>query len=113
MFNGDMINPEKFKSVELGFMKESMTPYCSCTHPLSKGAYLLGSFMPCLVLGIIPCIYSVITGSHLAFLIGQMMIIGAGGDLTIIIKLLGYKPNSSDFVIIDHPTECGLIVLDK
>ena len=54
-----MCSPNKFKNIEFGFIVNNLTPYCTCGDPLKKGAYILGSFMPCLTLGIIPCIVSV------------------------------------------------------
>ena len=105
--------PNGFKSIAFGFMKENLTPYCTCGEPLTKGAYILGAFMPCLVLGIIPAVAAVFANSTLWLLIGLLMIMGAGGDLTIIIKLLTYRTDAKDVIILDHPSECGFIVFEK
>lgn len=105
--------PGKFKTIEFGFMIEKLTPYCTCGDPLKKMHYILGSFMPCLVLGIIPCIIAVYVNSVYLLLLGIIMIMGAGGDLTIILKLLFYKESSSDIIIMDHPTECGFIIFER
>lgn len=101
------------KSIEFGFMAEMLTPYCTCLEPLTKFQYILGSFMPCLVLGILPCVVSVFTGSLFWLVMGLAMIMGAGGDLTVIQKLFTYKPTSREWLILDHPTECGFIVFEK
>lgn len=45
-----------FKSISFGMIWEMMTPYCTCRKPLKKAQYVTGAIMPCLILGIIPCI---------------------------------------------------------
>lgn len=108
-----MCSPNKFKNIEFGFIVNNLTPYCTCGDPLKKGAYILGSFMPCLTLGIIPCIVSVYINSFYLLIVGIMMIIGAGGDLTIILKMLFFRSSCTDVIIMDHPTECGFIVFER
>ena len=83
-----MFAPSKFKTIEFGFIAQKLTPYCYCGEPLKKGQYLMGSFMPCLVLGIIPCVVAVYINSFYLLILGILMIIGAGGDLMIILKML-------------------------
>lgn len=105
--------PGKFKTIEFGFIAQNLTPYCTCGEPLKKGQYLLGSFMPCLVLGIIPCIVAVYVNSLYLLFLGILMIMGAGGDLTVILKMLFDRSSSKDVIIMDHPTECGYIVFER
>ncbi|MBQ0065428.1 MAG: DUF3267 domain-containing protein [Firmicutes bacterium] len=104
--------PHKFKSIEFGFIVEMLTPYCTCLEPLKKNQYIIGSIMPGLLLGFVPSLVSVWTGSFDLLLFGLIMIIGAGGDFTILLKLLSYK-GKENTIYLDHPTECGLIVLEK
>jgi hypothetical protein len=35
-----------FKDIEFGFMWKYLTPYCTCSVPLSKGQYIFGALMP-------------------------------------------------------------------
>lgn len=105
--------PNRFKTIEFGFIKEALTPYCTCGEPLSRGTYILGSFMPGLVLGILPCVAAVFTESLLVLSVGLVMIIGAGGDFTIILKMLAYRSGGKKVIFLDHPTECGVIVFEK
>lgn len=105
--------PSKFKTIEFGFMVEKLTPYCTCGEPLKKMQYIFGTFMPCLVLGIIPCIVAVYINSLYLLFLGVLMIMGAGGDLTVILKMLFYKSSSTDIIIMDHPTECGFIIFER
>jgi len=104
---------DHFKSIEFGFMKEYLTPYCTCGVPLRKGQYILGALMPLIVLGLIPSIIAIAAGSFPLLIIGMLMIIGAGGDIIITAKILAYKKQSEDILYIDHPTEAGGVVFEK
>ena len=37
------------------------------------------------------------------------MILGGGGDLAIVLKMLRFKPDDADVLYLDHPYECGLV----
>ena len=106
-------SPNKFKNIEFGFIVSKLTPYCTCGDPLKKGAYILGAFMPCLVLGIIPCIVAVYISSFYLLFLGILMIMGAGGDLTIILKMLFLRSSCAEVIIMDHPTECGFVIFER
>ncbi|MCF0123426.1 MAG: DUF3267 domain-containing protein [Ruminiclostridium sp.] len=105
--------PSHFKVIEFGFMLDKLAPYCYCGEQLKKHAYLLGSVMPTLILGVIPCIAAIFINSFPLLLIGLFNILGGGGDLTIDFKILTYKTDASEQVIMDHPNECGLIFFEK
>lgn len=104
-----------FKDIDFGFMKEYLTPYCTCAVPLSKGHYILGALMPCLILGIIPTVLGILLGSPLLFWTGIIMTLSAGGDIMIVWKLLRYKkqPESKESLIYDHPTQAGSVIFEK
>lgn len=104
---------EHFKNIEFGFIKEYLTPYCTCKVTLGKAQYIIGAFMPGLITGLIPMYVSLFTGDFWLFLLAAVMTIGAGGDFYIIIKILLYKNQHQEQVIIDHPTECGMVVFYK
>lgn len=102
-----------FKDIELGFIKEQVTPYCTSKAPLSKGRYILGSLMPATILGLGFGIVGVVTGNFLLLMIGICQILAGAGDLLVSSMLLRYKTTGKDVVLMDHPTEVGLIVYDK
>ena len=104
-----------FKDIDFGFMKEYLTPYCTCTTPLQKSHYIMGALMPCLVLGILPTAIGILLGSHLLFWIGIVMILAAGGDIMIVIKVLAYKSqgDSKEILVYDHPTQAGSVIFEK
>ena len=102
-----------FQSIEFGFIKEYGTPYCTCLEPLSKTQYLVGSVMPGVLFGILPMTVSLFTGSFWLFAYGVVMTFAAGGDFTILLKLLRYRAEGQELLCVDHPTECGLMVLER
>ena len=104
-----------FKDIEFGFMKELLTPYCTCTTPLPKKHYILGALMPCIVLGIIPTAIGILLGSYLLFWIGIVMILSAGGDIMIVWKVMKFKKQdeSKEILIYDHPTQAGSVIFEK
>lgn len=110
-----MFSEHHFKDIEFGFMKEYLTPYCTCLVPLSKGHYILGALMPCFVLGIIPLALGIVLGSSLLFWTGIIMTLSAGGDILIVIKLLAYKrqEGNKEFLIYDHPTQAGSVIFER
>ena len=104
-----------FKDIEFGFMKEYLTPYCTCTTPLLKSHYIMGALMPCIVLGILPMAIGILLGSHLLFWTGIVMILAAGGDIMIVMKVLAYKSQNGaeEILIYDHPTQAGSVIFEK
>jgi len=101
-----------WKDIEFGFIVKNLTPYCTCATPLPKRHYILGALMPLIVLGIIPYAVSFFIGNFLLLMAGIIMILGAGGDIMLVMKLLRFKGGSED-VIYDHPTEAGSVVFTK
>lgn len=98
----------RFRAVEFGFIKEYLTPYCTCTDPLGKWQYVLGAAMPTVVLGIAPAVAAAFAHSPLLLAIGLAMVLGGGGDMLVIYKLLGHRCRG-EAVYYDHPCECGIV----
>lgn len=101
------------KDIEFGFMKETLTPYCTCRSPLSKPLYILGSMMPMTILGIVAGIVSVFTGSLVLLIIAALQIMGGAGDILISCMLLFRKTKGKDVVLLDHPTKIGLVAFER
>lgn len=104
---------DHFKSIEFGFMKEYLTPYCTCRVPLKMGEYIAGALMPLIILGIIPVIAAIFSGSFLLLAIGIVMILSAGGDILIVLKLLRFRSSANERLIFDHPTQAGSVVFER
>ena len=101
------------KDIEFGFMKETLTPYCTCASPLSKPIYILGSMMPMTILGILVGVASIFTGSIVMLIIGALQTTGGAGDILISCMLLLRNTKGKDVVLLDHPTKIGLVAFEK
>ena len=102
-----------FGDIAFGFMKQYLTPYCACAVPLSKGQYIFGALMPLLLVGIVPMIVGILSGSFFWLLIGAALVAGAGGDIQIVGNILRYKSEADDILYIDHPTQAGGVIFEK
>lgn len=102
-----------FGDIAFGFMKQYLTPYCACAVPLSKGQYIFGALMPLFLVGILPMIVGILSGSFFWLLIGAALVAGAGGDIQIVGNILRYKSEADDILYIDHPTQAGGVIFEK
>lgn len=102
-----------WKSIRFGFICKYLTPYCHCSEPMKKRAVIIGGLMPTVVLGIMPAIIAIISGSLWLMLTAVLMIFGGGGDILMSYKLLCYKSDSDDILFMDHPYEIGTAVFEK
>ena len=105
--------PHHFKDIEFGIMKPSMNPYCTCLEPLKKEAYIFGTVMPLVLLGILPMIAGIAVNNSNILILGIILADSAAGDIMIIWKLLRYKSDSGEVVYMDHPTEAGGVVFER
>ena len=106
-------NPRRFKAIEFGFMLESLTPYCTCVEPMGRTRYVIGALAPLAVLGIAPAIAGIALGNGVVFVLALLMILGASGDILVAVELLQHKGTGSEFICVDHPSECGLVVFER
>ena len=102
-----------FKDIEFGFMKQYLTPYCTCLVPLTKGQYVFGAMLPCFLLGVVPMIVSILVGSLPLLLLGIIMTDSAAGDIMIVWKILRYRSENKEIVYMDHPTQAGGVIFEK
>ena len=101
------------KDIEFGFMKQYLTPYCTCRVPLTRNQYILGGVMPLIVLGVVPMIAGILAGSLPTLLLGIIMADAAAGDIMVIRNILRYKSRAESVVYIDHPTQAGGVIFEK
>lgn len=99
------------KSIYFGVIWKYLTPYCHCSEALKISRYYIGLLTPFIILGILPCVISIITGSISLLIFGILSIIGAGGDITIGCLIFRYIGKQA--VLVDHPSECGCAVFVK
>lgn len=105
--------PSHWRTVEFGFIKEYLTPYCTCGEPLKKYQYIIGALMPTILLGILPALVAVFTGSGLLLALGIMLVFAGGGDMTIVLQLLRHRSAAKEIVYIDHPYAAGVVAFER
>ncbi len=101
-----------WKDIEFGFMKQYLTPYCTCGVPLKKGAYIFGTLMPLVLLGILPMIAGILADNLGLLLLGVILADAAAGDILIVWKILRYRSEAGTIVYIDHPTQAGGVIFE-
>ena len=105
--------PDHWKAIEFGFMAQYLTPYCTCGQPLKRYQYIIGALMPTLVLGILPAVAAIFTGSLFWLSIGCIMVLGGGGDMTIVLKMLRYHSTAAEIIYVDHPYAAGIVLFER
>ena len=108
-----LFSENHWQDIEFGFMKELLTPYCTCRVPLKRSAYLAGSLMPLIVLGIIPFFISLFNGSFNLLMISLVMMLAATGDIIVSIMMVAYRSEASEIIFLDHPYKAGFLVFER
>ena len=108
-----IFTPRHWKDVEFGFMKQYLTPYCTCRVPLAKGQYIFGALMPLVLLGLLPMLAGILAGSMGLMLLGVIMTDSAAGDILIVWKILRYRSDAGEIVYVDHPTQAGGVIFER
>ena len=52
-----------FKTIRFGFQIQTLTPYAHCPGPVPAAVYRLGALMPALLLGLLPALIALLSGS--------------------------------------------------
>jgi len=99
-----------FRSIKFGVLWKMLTPYCHCREPLRVKQYIIGAITPGIVVGIIPAVVAIFTGSLSMLIFGIFFTMAASGDLMIINLLRNEK---SDDLVLDHPSEAGCYIYRK
>ena len=102
-----------FGSIAFGVIWKTLTPYCTCSEPLTRGQYILGGAMPTVVLGFALSAAAVALARPFLLVLAVTMVLAGGGDMLIIAKLLCYRPKGRDTLYYDHPYECGLVAFER
>ena len=104
--------PGHFASISFGVIWRALTPYCTCNAPLRRWQYALGAAMPTVVLGAGLTAAAALFHQNWLFLLAEIMILGGGGDMLILLKLLRCRPAAPGALCLDHPYECGFVTFE-
>jgi hypothetical protein len=99
----------KIPRAKIGFGVKwlTFTPYCHCAEPMPARAYRWAVALPTLVLGVLPGLLAIATGSFLLAFWAIIMLVSGSGDLAI---LWAIRKVPGDAIIRDHPSRAGCLV---
>lgn len=97
-----------FSHLSFGLMTGAV--YCHIDVPMDKRKYVIGALMPLLLVGVVPWVAAILSGSLTWMLIGAVMISGAIGDIMIVWTL---RSEPASTLVYDHPSEVGCYVYHK
>ncbi len=103
-----LITGKGLKAVEFGFIEKPLIPYVHFKEQISVRAYRIGTAMPGILLGIIPSIAGLWSGSGYFLLFGIVFISAAAGDFLVIRATKGIDPRLK---VRDLPDEIGFEVV--
>lgn len=91
-------------AVRIGFQRRTLTPFASCSAPVTASAYRAAGLLPAAVLGGVPLLAAWAAGSGELLLLGWLMLALAGGDLA---ALWAMRAVPRSALVFDHPTLVG------
>ena len=97
-----------FSHLSFGLMTGAV--YCHIDVPMDKRKYVIGALMPLLLVGVVPWVAAILSGSLTWMLVGAVMISGAIGDIMIVWTL---RSEPASTLVYDHPSEIGCYVYHK
>ena len=105
-----LVGKKPFSAVNFGIQWQTLTPYAHLKEPIEVNVYRAGGFMPGFILGILPFIFSLITGNQGSLWFGVIQTAAASGDWLILLVL---RKVQSGTLVEDHPTRAGCYVYES
>ncbi|MBN1157991.1 MAG: DUF3267 domain-containing protein [Bacteroidales bacterium] len=100
---------KRFRSLSFGFMMPELAPYAHCREPLPVYGYRIGILLPGILLGFLPAVYGIASGSFGWLCYGMLFTWAASGDFIMFWYIRDLSPKT---MIRDHPEKLGCIVLE-
>jgi hypothetical protein len=94
--------------VSYGFKWQALTPYAHLTGPVHLRVYRVGTWLPGVVLGLVPLVLGLALGSSDLLTFGMTFTWSAAGDFMVLWTLRDLPP---DVRVEDHPDRAGARVL--
>lgn len=93
--------------IHFGFQWKSLAPYAHLKVTVQARTYRAGAIMPAVILGLLPYLMGIASGSAWFTAFGLFFIIAAGGDLVVLWLL---RDVHGDALVEDHPSRAGCYV---
>jgi hypothetical protein len=98
-----------FSQLKVGFKWEYLTPYAHCKVPVPARAYRWAVMLPGIILGVLPALIGLSTGTGILTLAGTFLFAAAGGDIAV---LWAIRDVQYDAMVLDHPERVGCLILE-
>lgn len=98
-----------WSAIRFGVVWKALAPYAHLTEPIEVRAYRWGVAMPGLVLGIVPSVIGLATGSGWVMIFGLVFTLAAAGDALILWIIRGVEAGKQ---VEDHPSRAGCYVIE-
>jgi hypothetical protein len=95
--------------IQFGVKWKMLTPYAHTPARMATRAYRWAVLLPGLVLGVVPALLAIASGSVLLLTFGLAFTVAAGGDF-LVLWLLRDVPAEAE--VADHPTKAGSVVYE-
>lgn len=97
-----------FKDIKFGLQKDPFTPYTHCHVPVNALVYRISTIAPGIILGITPCIISVILANGFLLIFGVIFTFAASVDFMTLWTIRKVKNKQ---LLKDHPDKAGCVVI--
>lgn len=96
-----------WQSVKFGVLWQFLTPYCHCKEAVEAKHYRITLLMPTILLGFLPLVVGLLTGSLMLIILACFLILGGSGDFALwwVVRKLPKHTR-----IYDHPSKIGFYI---
>jgi hypothetical protein len=101
---------KRWQAITFGIKWQWLAPYAHCTEPMPARAYRWSTFLPGLLLGIVPGLLALLGGSGLLAAFAFFFIAAAGGDFLVLWLIRGVP---ATVLVEDHPERAGCYVWEE
>ncbi|MFP7170684.1 DUF3267 domain-containing protein [Terribacillus sp. 7520-G] len=97
----------KPNQVKYGFSMKDGAAYAHCMTPITLRAYRMALLLPVILTGLVPLLFSYMTGNGILLTVSVILTAGGVGDWIIFRSLTKYEARQ---FVMDHPTEVGYFI---
>mgnify|MGYP006292067833 CR=1 FL=1 len=97
-------------TIEYGIKWKMLTPYAHAKAPMPVRPYRWGTFMPGLVLGLLPAGIAILTGNAMLLFFGTLFTWMSAGDFLILWMI---RDAGNELLVEDHPTRAGCYLISS
>ena len=94
------------------FCRIKLNPACYYARPLPESFYIAGVLMPCILLGLFPCIMSIAFQNVVLLILGIAGLSGARSDIASFLVIL-FSASSKKMMVIGKPNDHGFNLYSK